>query len=130
MDQSALVTVCGELQVCSDPDPSVTAADKMPFEAIRVAPGENFFVSAKSPNPAGGMEYLRQTLAKSDAQGFYKKAGATTFVKGALEGLDLSSGAQSVIDAQKAADSNIVTYNQFESSYKELKIELHNHTKN
>jgi N-acetylglucosamine transport system substrate-binding protein len=110
------------------PTPSVTAADKLPVEAIRVAPGENFFVSAKGANPAGGTEYLRQMLSKAAAQGFYKKAGAMTIVKGALEGLTLSSGAQSVVDAQKAAGSNIVTYSQFESWYKELETELRNQT--
>jgi N-acetylglucosamine transport system substrate-binding protein len=110
------------------PTPSVTSADKLPFEAVRVSPGENFFVSAKGANPAGGQEYLRQMLSKAGAQGFYKKAGAMTIVKGALEGLSLSPGATSVVAVQKAAGSNIVTYNQFESWYKELETELRNQT--
>jgi N-acetylglucosamine transport system substrate-binding protein len=110
------------------PVPSVTAADKMPFEAIRVSPGENFFVAAQGANPAGGLEYLRRMLSKSGARGFYQKAGAMTIVKGALDGLTLSPGAQSVVAAQQAAGANIVTYNQFESWYKELETELRNQT--
>ncbi|GAA3205927.1 N-acetylglucosamine/diacetylchitobiose ABC transporter substrate-binding protein [Actinocorallia longicatena] len=110
--------------------PSVTAADKLPFEALRVAAGENYFVSAKGANPAGGLEYFRIMLSKEGAKGFTGKSGSLTIVKDSTEGLTLSPGLQSVADAQKAAGDNIVTNSQFENWYKELETELRKQTNN
>jgi N-acetylglucosamine transport system substrate-binding protein len=102
--------------------------DQMPYPAIRVAPGEAFFVGAKGANPAGGMEYLRRMLSKEGAQGFFQKAGGMTVVKGALEGLQLSAGATSVVAAQKAAGAGIITDSRFENWYKQLETELRTQT--
>ena len=54
------------------PVPSLTASDKLPATALRAAAGEGYFVSAKSKNPQGGMEYLRQMLSKAGAQGLHR----------------------------------------------------------
>lgn len=110
------------------PTPSVTAADKMPFEALRVAAGEFFFVSAKGQNPQGGMEYFRQMLSKAGAKDFTEKSGSLTIVKNSTEGLTLSPGLKSVDDAQKAAGANIVTDSRFEQWYKPLETELRTNT--
>ena len=55
------------------PIPDVTAADKMPYGAIQVGVGENFFVSAKGKNPQGGLEYLRIMLSKEGRQGLHRE---------------------------------------------------------
>ncbi len=110
------------------PTPSVTSADKLPYEAIRVAPGENYIVPAQAKNPEGGLEYLRIMLSKEGAKGFTEKSGSFTVVVGATEGLTLSPGNQSVADAQKAAGQNIVTLSLFETWYKELETELRKQT--
>jgi len=112
------------------PTPSVTAADKMPFEALRVAAGEFYFVSAKGANPQGGLEYFRMMLSKEGAKGFTDKSGSLTIVKDATEGLALSPGLSSVAVAQKAAGDNIVTNSLFENWYKELETELRRQTNN
>ncbi|GIH77947.1 N-acetylglucosamine/diacetylchitobiose ABC transporter substrate-binding protein [Planobispora longispora] len=110
------------------PTPSVTAADKMPFEAIRAAAGEGYIVPAKAKNPKGGLEYLRIMLSKEGARGFTEKSGNITVVTGAADGLELSPGNASLSAAQTAAGANIVTYNSFEGWYKELETELRRQT--
>ncbi|MEU1875896.1 N-acetylglucosamine/diacetylchitobiose ABC transporter substrate-binding protein [Streptosporangium sp. NPDC020072] len=110
------------------PTPSVTAADKMPFEAIRAAAGEAYIVPAKAKNPKGGLEYLRIMLSKEGARGFTEKSGNITVVTGAADGLDLSPGNASLSAAQTAAGQNIVTFSAFENWYKELETELRKQT--
>jgi len=112
------------------PTPSVTASDKMPYEAIRVAAGEFYFVSAKGDNPQGGLEYFRIMLSKAGAKGFTEKSGSLTIVKDATEGLEMSPGLASVAAAQKAAGDNIVTVSLFENWYKPLETELRRQTNN
>ncbi|MDH2429046.1 N-acetylglucosamine/diacetylchitobiose ABC transporter substrate-binding protein [Sphaerisporangium sp. TRM90804] len=110
------------------PTPSLTAADKMPFEAIRAAAGEPYIIPSKGKNTAGGLEYARIMLSKEGAKGFTEKSGSLTVVVGAAEGLPLSPGLKSVADAQTAAGANIVTYSSFENWYKELETELRKQT--
>jgi N-acetylglucosamine transport system substrate-binding protein len=110
------------------PTPSVTSGDKLPFEAIRAAAGEVYFVSAKAKNTAGGLEYLRIMLSKEGAKGFTEKSGNITVVKGATEGLQLSPGNKSVAAAQVAAGDNVVTDNRLEDWYKEMEKELRSQT--
>ncbi|MBB2911177.1 N-acetylglucosamine transport system substrate-binding protein [Streptosporangium becharense] len=110
------------------PTPSVTAADKMPYEAIRATAGEAYIVPAKGKNPKGGLEYLRIMLSKEGARGFTEKSGNITVVTGAADGLELSPGNASVNAAQSAAGENIVTYSSFENWYKEFETELRKQT--
>lgn len=110
------------------PTPSLTASDKMPYEAIRTSAGEAYFVAAKGKNTAGGMEYLRIMLSKEGARGFFEKSGNMPVVSGAVDGLELSPGNASVVAAQKAAGNNVVTKSFFEEWYKELYDELFNQT--
>jgi N-acetylglucosamine transport system substrate-binding protein len=110
------------------PTPSITPSDKMPFEAVRAAAGEAYFVSAKGKNTQGGLEYLRIMLSKEGAKGFTEKSGNLTVVKGATEGLTLSPGNKSVAAAQAAAGENVVTDNRLEDWYKEFEKELRSQT--
>lgn len=102
------------------PVPAVTAADKMPYEAIQVGVGENYFVAAKGKNPQGGLEYFRIMLSKEGAKGFIEKTKNLTVVNGSAEGLTLSPGLVSAAKAQDAAGQNIITDARFEGWYKEL----------
>ncbi|WP_219465754.1 N-acetylglucosamine/diacetylchitobiose ABC transporter substrate-binding protein [Nonomuraea rhizosphaerae] len=102
------------------PIPDVTAADKMPYGAIQVGVGENFLVSTKGKNPAGGLEYLRIMLSKEGAKGFTEKTLNLTVVNGAAEGLSLTPGLKSAAKAQDVAGQNIITDARFESWYKEM----------
>jgi N-acetylglucosamine transport system substrate-binding protein len=110
------------------PTPSVTSADKMPFEAIRIAAGEAYIIPSKAKNAAGGMEYFRVMLSKEGAKGFTEKSGNLTVVKGAADGLSLSPGNASVAAAAKAAGDNIVTKNFIEEWYKQLETDLREQT--
>jgi N-acetylglucosamine transport system substrate-binding protein len=110
------------------PTPSLTPSDKLPYEAIRVAAGEAYFVSAQGKNTAGGMEYLRIMHSKEGAKGFFEKSGNMPVVTGATDGLQLSPGNASVVAAQKAAGNNVVSKSFFEEWYKELYDELFNQT--
>ncbi|MEZ0075639.1 N-acetylglucosamine/diacetylchitobiose ABC transporter substrate-binding protein [Planotetraspora sp. GP83] len=110
------------------PTPSVSASDKMPYEAIRAAAGEPFVVPSKGKNPQGGLEYLRVMLSKEAAKAFTEKTKSLTVVLDSTEGLTLSPGLTSVAAAQKAAGANVVTYSLFETWYKELETELRKQT--
>jgi N-acetylglucosamine transport system substrate-binding protein len=110
------------------PTPSLTSADKLPFEAIRAVAGEPYIIPSKGKNTAGALEYARIMLSKEGAKGFIQKSGSLSVVIGSADGLSLAPGLQSTADAQKAAGSNIVTYNSFENWYKELETELRKQT--
>jgi len=114
-----------EYAVAALPD---LGGDKLPYPALRVSPGEPFFVSAKSANSNGGLEYLRLMLSKEGAQAFYKNAGSITVVQNALEGVTLSPGGQSASDATKAAGTNIITYFNFQGWYGDFDTALRNLT--
>jgi N-acetylglucosamine transport system substrate-binding protein len=101
------------------PVPAVTTSDKMPATTVRATAGEGFFVSAKAPNKAGGLEYLRQMLSKAGGNGFTKLTKSPTVVLGASEGIDLGDGVTSSQAALKAAGNNIVNL-FFDGWYSEL----------
>ena len=104
------------------PIPSLSAADKLPANAIRAAGGEGYFVSAKSRNPRGGMEYMRQMLSKAGARGFTETVGAATVVPAASEGYQFPPGVASSQAALKAAGPNVFNM-MFDNWYKELDTE-------
>lgn len=104
--------------------PALTASDKLPYEAIRAAAGEDYFVSAKAKNPKGGLEYLRIMLSKDGAQAFTKQSGSLTIVDGAADGLKLTPGTLSAQGLQKAAGQNIIPASKFEDWYLPLKTEV------
>ncbi|MDP9849894.1 N-acetylglucosamine/diacetylchitobiose ABC transporter substrate-binding protein [Streptosporangium lutulentum] len=117
-----------EFKYALTPTPSVTAADKMPFEAIRTTAGEAYIVPSKAKNPRGGLEYLRIMLSKEGAKGFTETSKNMTVVTGAADGLALSPGNASLTAVQAAAGSNVITYSSFENWYKEFETELRKQT--
>ncbi|MEV6494377.1 N-acetylglucosamine/diacetylchitobiose ABC transporter substrate-binding protein, partial [Actinoplanes sp. NPDC051633] len=53
-----------DFRMSAHPTPSLTASDKLPFEAFRGTGSEPFVVPAKAKNQRGGLEYLRVMLSK------------------------------------------------------------------
>ncbi|MEU4470963.1 N-acetylglucosamine/diacetylchitobiose ABC transporter substrate-binding protein [Micromonospora sp. NPDC023888] len=104
------------------PVPSLTASDKLPAAAIRAAGGEGYFVSSKSKNPRGGMEYMRQMLSKAGARGFTETVGAATVVPAGSEGFQFPPGVASAQAALKAAGKDVFNM-LFDNWYKELDTE-------
>jgi N-acetylglucosamine transport system substrate-binding protein len=101
------------------PIPSVTTSDKMPAATVRATAGEGFFVSAKAPNKAGGLEYLRQMLSKAGGHGFTELTKSPSVVVGASDGIDLGPGVTSSQAALNAAGKNVVNL-FFDGWYSEL----------
>ena len=101
------------------PIPSLTSSDKMPASTVRATAAEGYFVSAKSKNPRGGMEYLRHMLSKEGAKGFTQLTKVATVVKGAADGLDISPGFASAQELTKGAGDNAFSF-RWDSWYKKL----------
>jgi N-acetylglucosamine transport system substrate-binding protein len=99
--------------------PSITSADKLKSTALRAAAGEGYIVLAKSKNPKGGMEYMRQMLSKAGGKGFTEVVKAPTVVQGSTEGLTFTPGTQSSQDALKAAGQEVFNL-YFDGWYKDL----------
>jgi N-acetylglucosamine transport system substrate-binding protein len=111
------------------PTPNLSAADKMPYPAIRTSAGEAYFVSAKGKNTAGGMEYLRIMLSKEGGRSFYRDSGNIPVVNGATDGEEITPGNKSVLAARQAAgQANTISKSFFEEWYKELETELRKQT--
>ncbi|GAA2354172.1 N-acetylglucosamine/diacetylchitobiose ABC transporter substrate-binding protein [Dactylosporangium salmoneum] len=99
--------------------PSITSSDKLKSTAVRAAAGEGYIVLAKSKNPKGGMEYMRQMLSKAGGKGFTETVKAPTIVQGSTEGLTFTPGVQSSQDALKAAGQEVFNL-YFDGWYKDL----------
>ncbi|MEV4574495.1 N-acetylglucosamine/diacetylchitobiose ABC transporter substrate-binding protein [Nonomuraea sp. NPDC051941] len=104
------------------PIPDFGSSDKLPYGTLHSQPSENFIVPSKSPNPQGGMEYLRAMLSKKAAGDFSEMVKTVSVVKGAGEGRQLSPGAESATKAFAAAGTNVVYY-RWQTWYAQLKDE-------
>ncbi|WP_410813577.1 N-acetylglucosamine/diacetylchitobiose ABC transporter substrate-binding protein [Micromonospora sp. 067-2] len=104
------------------PVPGLTASDKLPATALRATAGEGYFVSAKSANPKGGLEYMRQMLSKAGAKGFTEVVKAPTVVTAGSEGFAFPPGVASSQAALKAAGQDVFNL-YFDGWYKELDTE-------
>jgi N-acetylglucosamine transport system substrate-binding protein len=81
--------------------PALGSDDKLPDGAVMSASSESFLVPARAKNGQGGLEYLRILLS---ARGFAQNSKALPVVRGATDGLTLSSGLSSVARAAKSKD--------------------------
>ncbi|SCG44710.1 N-acetylglucosamine/diacetylchitobiose ABC transporter substrate-binding protein [Micromonospora coxensis] len=104
------------------PVPSLSASDKLPATAVRATAGEGYFVSAKSKNPRGGLEYMRQMLSVAGAKGFTEVVKAPTVVTAGSEGFAFPPGVASSQAALKAAGQDVFNL-YFDGWYKELDTE-------
>ncbi|MFC7549398.1 N-acetylglucosamine/diacetylchitobiose ABC transporter substrate-binding protein [Plantactinospora sp. GCM10030261] len=99
--------------------PGLTSSDKLPAGTLRATAAEGYFVSAKSKNPRGGLEYMRQMLSTEGAKGFTETVRAATVVPAATAGYAFPPGVKSSQDALAAAGQNVVNL-FFDGWYKEL----------
>lgn len=105
------------------PTPSLSSADKLPFEAIRGTAGEPFIVPAKAKNVPGGMEYFRTVLSMRGAKDFTQKVSALSVVAGAADGATLPPGLSSVVKALDASAANGFNW-VYNNYYRKLEREL------
>ncbi|MDG4831800.1 N-acetylglucosamine/diacetylchitobiose ABC transporter substrate-binding protein [Solwaraspora sp. WMMD1047] len=101
------------------PVPSLSGSDALPATAVRATAGEGYFVSAKSKNPRGGMEYMRQMLSVAGAKGFTEVVKAPTVVTAGSAGYAFPPGVASSQAALAAAGENVFNI-FFDGWYKEL----------
>src|SRR5579875_3738215 len=90
------------------PEPTLTSSSKMPYTALRAAPGEQYIVPSQGKNMAGGKELLRAMLSKEAASNFAKTKLAPTIVKGTVPATGFGSSAlQSQIKMLDAAGTDV-----------------------
>jgi N-acetylglucosamine transport system substrate-binding protein len=97
-------------QMAVAPTPSLTAGDKMPFEAFRGAGSEPFIVPAKARNVQGGLEYLRVMLSRKAAADFTGKVSSLAAVAGSSDGVELGPGLASVTKMVELARGKTFTW--------------------
>ena len=105
------------------PTPSLSAGDKLPFEAFRGTGSEPFVVPAKAKNARGGLEYLRVMLSRQGAADFTRKVSSLTCVTGAETGVELAPGLTSVTKMIKAGGTDSFTW-LYPSYYRKLERSL------
>ena len=105
------------------PTPSLTTADKLPFEAFRGTGSEPFVVPAKAKNGRGGLEYLRVMVSKQGAADFTRKVSSLTCVTGSSAGIALPPGLTSVKTMIDAGGSETFTW-LYSSYYRKLERSL------
>ncbi|MEU6859314.1 N-acetylglucosamine/diacetylchitobiose ABC transporter substrate-binding protein [Glycomyces sp. NPDC046736] len=103
--------------------PALTSADALPYGAVQGASSESFLVPAQAANPRGGLDYLRCLFSGEVARGFAESAKAMPVVRGATEGLDLSSGLASVASTLESAGEHVFGY-KYRTWYPELAVEV------
>ena len=105
------------------PVPSLTGSDKLPGTALRATAGEGYFVSAKSKNPQGGLEYMRQMLSKAGrARASPRWSRPRPWSPPAAEGFAFPPGVASSQAALAAAGKDVFNL-YFDGWYKELDTE-------
>ncbi|MFD3326551.1 N-acetylglucosamine/diacetylchitobiose ABC transporter substrate-binding protein [Streptomyces sp. NPDC058701] len=99
---------------------------KLPLEAVRAGVDEPFIVPEKAANKAAGMEFLRSMLSREWSTIFAQQANSLTVVKDGVDpAVKLRPGTQSAVEALKAADGNIISY-QYPDWYSEMDTEIQN----
>src|SRR5882757_6645737 len=107
--------------------PSLSSADKMPFEAIQAGPAGGWIVPAQAANKYGGYEFLRIMLSRKASTEYSKLTHSLTTVQGYADELSISSGFDSSRDAIRVAGANAVTW-RFGAWYPQLETAVENAT--
>jgi N-acetylglucosamine transport system substrate-binding protein len=99
----------------------VPALDGSPALArgLHVAATAPYVVPAKAKNLAGGFEYLRATLSKGVAAQVTSESNQLTIVRGAADGLEISTALRSARDLLSAAGDQVITW-YFDGWYPEF----------
>jgi N-acetylglucosamine transport system substrate-binding protein len=88
--------------------PGIDDSDKMPFGTIWASGGEPFIVPAKAANGAGGMEQLRIMLSEASSKNFTSKVKSLSAYNGGTDGIELTPGLKSGVEALDLAGDNVV----------------------
>ncbi|WP_433016647.1 N-acetylglucosamine/diacetylchitobiose ABC transporter substrate-binding protein [Kribbella sp. CA-294648] len=86
---------------------------------LHVAPASPLLVPEKAANKPGGLEYLRAMLSKDVAAQVTAESNQLTVVRGAADGLELSTALRSARDLLTAAGDQTITW-YFADWYPEL----------
>jgi N-acetylglucosamine transport system substrate-binding protein len=99
----------------------VPALDGSPAlsRGLHVAATAPYVVPAKAKNLAGGFEYLRATLSKGVAAQVTSESNQLTIVRGAADGLEISTALRSARDLLSAAGDQAITW-YFDGWYPEF----------
>ncbi|MEU9559380.1 N-acetylglucosamine/diacetylchitobiose ABC transporter substrate-binding protein [Streptomyces fumanus] len=84
------------------------SSDKLPFGTIWASGGEPFVVPAKAKNGTGGMEQLRIMLGEASSKNFTAKVKSLTAFNGGTDGIELTPGLKSGVEALDLAGDNVV----------------------
>ena len=77
---------------------------------LHVAATAPYLVPEKAKNKAGGLEYLRAMLSKDVAAQVTTESNQLTIVRGAADGLDLSTALRTARDLLTAASDQVITW--------------------
>ena len=100
----------------------VPGPDAATTPSIYASSGEIYFVPSAAKNVKGGMEFMRCMLSKDSAKYFAQNVSSIMPVAGGTEGVEVSSGMTSALEAVEAAGQAIFTY-RYESWYTDLSFE-------
>ena len=98
--------------------PPIDTSSALP-RGLHVAPAAPLLVPEKAKNRAGGFEYLRAMLSKDVAAQVTAESNQLTVVRGAADGLELSTALRSARDLLTAAGDQTITW-YFADWYPEL----------
>ena len=98
--------------------PPIDTSSALP-RGLHVAPTAPLLVPEKAKNRAGGFEYLRAMLSKDVAAQVTAESNQLTVVRGAADGLELSTALRSARDLLTAAGDQTITW-YFADWYPEL----------
>jgi N-acetylglucosamine transport system substrate-binding protein len=96
-------------------------------EAIYASSGEIYFVPSQANNVIGGMEFMRCMLSRESAKYFAQNVSSIMPVIGGTEGIEVSSGMRSALEAVENAGDEIFTY-RFPDWYRPLNEEVEERT--
>jgi N-acetylglucosamine transport system substrate-binding protein len=77
---------------------------------LHVAATAPYLVPEKAKNKAGGLEYLRAMLSKDVATQVTEESNQLTIVRGAADGLEISTALRSARDLLTAAGDQVITW--------------------
>lgn len=110
------------------PTPSLSAGDKLPFEAIQVNAGTDYIVPAQAKNPLGAMELLRIMLSKKAATDFSQRTKEQVVVADYADNLNLSTAFKSRTDVLNKAGVNILRSFRYTEWYPKMAKDIDNAT--
>jgi N-acetylglucosamine transport system substrate-binding protein len=89
--------------------PPLDGSSALP-RGLHVAATAPYLVPEKAKNKAGGLEYLRVMLSKDVAAQVTTESNQLTIVRGAADGLDISTALRSARDLLTAASDQVITW--------------------